>query len=72
MNTHSSPRSNSIWYDIYHYRISKWKKLIESEIVIQKTIRPAFYPYPDFPQFFKLHKNHFFSSSVFFICKKKK
>ena len=71
VNSHSHPRARSIWYDINHYRISKWKKLIETELIIQETIKPVFYPYPDYPQFFKLHKNLFFSSSVFFICKKK-
>ena len=71
INSHSYPRARSIWYDISHYRISKWKKLIENELIIQEIIKPVFYPYPDYPQFFRLHKNPFLSSSVFFICKKK-
>jgi ubiquinone/menaquinone biosynthesis C-methylase UbiE len=71
VKSHSYPRARSIWYDINHYRISKWKKLIETELIVQETIKPVLYPYPDYPQFFKLHKNLFFSSSVFFICKKK-
>ena len=70
--SHSQPRANSIWYDINHYRITKWKKMIEREFEIIEVIKPSFYPYPDYPQFFKIHKNLFFTSSVFFISKKKK
>jgi ubiquinone/menaquinone biosynthesis C-methylase UbiE len=71
INSHSFPRAKSIWYDLFHYRISKWKKEIEKDFEVKSIVKPCFYPYPDYPQFFKLHKNHFFSSSVFFICKKK-
>jgi len=72
ITSHSYPRANSIWYDIKNYKVSRWKKLIEEEFKIIETIKPCFYPYPDYPQFFKLHKNYFFSSSVFFICKKRR
>lgn len=72
ITSHSYPRANSIWYDIKNYKVSRWKKLIEEEFKIIETIKPSFYPYPDYPQFFKIHKNYFFSSSVFFICKKRK
>ena len=71
INSHSNPRANSIWYDIIHYRIKAWKKTISKRFEIIKVIKPCFYPYPDYPQLFKLHKNNFFSSSVFFICSKK-
>jgi ubiquinone/menaquinone biosynthesis C-methylase UbiE len=69
--SHSYPRAKSIWYDIFHYRTSKWKKTIGKEFEIKNIVNPYLYPYPDYPQFFKLHKNYFFSSSVFFICSKK-
>lgn len=69
--SHSYPRAKSIWYDIFHYRTSKWKKTIGKEFEIKNVVNPYLYPYPDYPQFFKLHKNNFFSSSVFFICSKK-
>ena len=71
ISSHSYPRANSIWYDIKNYKISRWKKLIEEEFKILEVKKPFLYPYPDFPQFFKIHKNRFFSSSVFFICSKK-
>jgi len=71
INSHSYPRANSIWYDIIHYRIKAWKKTISKRFEIIKVIKPCLYPYPDYPQLFKLHKNNFFSSSVFFICSKK-
>ncbi len=69
--SHSYPRANSIWYDIKHYRVKNWKKTIEKEFEIEKVILPCLYPYPDYPQFFKMHKSKLGSSSVFFICKKK-
>ena len=70
VSSHSYPRAKSIWYDLFHYRKSNWKKTIEREFKIKKVIKPCFYPYPDYPQFFKLYTSNFFSSSVFFICQK--
>tara|TARA_B110000902_G_C14244969_1_gene563917 strand:- start:933 stop:1700 length:768 start_codon:yes stop_codon:yes gene_type:complete len=70
INSHSYPRARSIWYDLFHYRISNWEKTIKREFKVKTVIKPCFYPYPDYPQFFKLHKSKLFSSSVFFICKK--
>jgi ubiquinone/menaquinone biosynthesis C-methylase UbiE len=69
--SHSNPKGKSIIYDLKNYKITSWKKLIEEEFEIEKTILPCLYPYPDYPQFFKLKKNKYFSSSVFFICRKK-
>ena len=71
IKSHSYPRAKSIWYDLFHYRTSQWKNTIKKEFKIKSVIKPCFYPYPDYLQFFKLHKNYFFSSSVFFICSKK-
>ena len=71
INSHSYPRAQSIWYDLFHYRISQWKNTIKKEFKIISIVKPCFYPYPDYPQLFKLHKSKFFSSSVFFICSKK-
>jgi SAM-dependent methyltransferase len=70
--SHSYPRAKTIFYDLNHYRVKKWKKLISIEFQVVEIIEPILYPYPDFIQFFKMHKNRFVSSSVFFICKKKK
>ncbi len=71
VSSHSYPRANSIWYDIKHYRVENWKKTLEKEFLIEKTILPCLYPYPDYPQFFKLHRSKSVSSSVFFVCRKK-
>lgn len=72
IGSHSYPLANSIWYDIKFYNIRNWKRLIQKEFRIIDEIKPCFYPFPDYPQFFNIHKNPFFSSSVFFICQKKK
>ena len=71
INSHSYPRARSIWYDLFHYRISNWQKTVKREFNVKSVIKPCFYPYPDYPQLFKIYKSKFFSSSVFFICKKK-
>lgn len=68
--SHSYPRANFIWYDLLHYRVSKWKSLVSKKFEIQKIIKPSFYPYPDYVQFFPIIKSKWISSSVFFICKK--
>ena len=70
INSHSYPRARSIWYDLFHYRINNWQKSVEREFKVKTVIKPCFYPYPDYPQFFKLYTSKFFTSSVFFICQK--
>ncbi len=72
ITSHSYPRSNSIFYDFRHYKKSNWKKIISNEFDIIKVLEPCLYPYPDYIQFFKIHHSKIGSSSVFFICKKKK
>ena len=68
VSSHSYPRAKSIWYDIFHYRTAHWKKLIDAEMEINTIHFPLWYPYPDFPQWFKPTKKKTFGSSVFFIC----
>lgn len=70
ISSHSYPRADSIWYDIKHYRVKNWQRIVEQEFKVEKVILPCIYPYPDYPQFFKLRKFKRFSSSVFFICSK--
>lgn len=70
IKSHSYPRAKSIWYDVKHYRVSNWKRIIEDEFEIIEIIKPCLYPYPDYPQWISLHKNKRFSSSVFFVCRK--
>lgn len=68
--SHSFPRAKFITYDLYHYRISNWRYIIESYFKIKKRITPGLYPYPDYLQWFPLLKVGSLSSSVFFICEK--
>jgi ubiquinone/menaquinone biosynthesis C-methylase UbiE len=71
INSHSSPRASSVWYDIVHYRANRWKKSIEMEFVVKEMRYPLLYPYPDYKQLFKPKKMKWCGSSVFFICTKK-
>lgn len=68
--SHSFPEQ-TILYDLKHYRVSNWRKTVSSVFSIEQEYLPAFYPYPDFLQFFDLKKNWRVGSSVFFICRKR-
>jgi ubiquinone/menaquinone biosynthesis C-methylase UbiE len=61
----------TLFYDFKHYRVSKWQATIAGVFDIQKVILPALYPYPDYLQWFPFSSSGRFSSSVFFICKKR-
>jgi ubiquinone/menaquinone biosynthesis C-methylase UbiE len=69
--SHSFPRAKYITYDLNHYRVSNWKKIVSNKFEIYKVITPGLYPYPDYIQWFPLFKKCKISSSVFFICKNK-
>jgi ubiquinone/menaquinone biosynthesis C-methylase UbiE len=62
----------TVFFDIKQYQISAWKKQLESHFKIKEIILPFFYPFPDYIQLFKAHKNKRFGSSVAFICEKKR
>jgi ubiquinone/menaquinone biosynthesis C-methylase UbiE len=68
-NSHSHA-NKTVFFDLKYYRVKNWKKIISKHFQIQKIIKPALYPYPEKIQFFPIHRNRFYSSSVFFICKK--
>ena len=68
IRSHSYPRAKSIWYDIFHYRTSNWQCIIERELKIQSIHFPLWYPYPDYPQWFRPSRKGTFGSSVFFVC----
>jgi len=61
----------TIVFDIKNYRSKIWKKKIENKLIIKEIIHPCLYPYPDYIPLFPFCKSRYFSSSVFFICKKK-
>lgn len=69
--SHSYPRAKTIFYDMHHYKIKKWQKTVERFFYVEHVLRPAKYPYPEYIQLFKMKKNAWKTSSVFFVCKKK-
>jgi len=69
--SHSFPRAQTIFYDLNHYRVANWTKIISEEFEVVKTLEPCLYPYPDYFQWFKIHHSNLGASSVFFVCKKK-
>ena len=68
--SHTDSKKN-ILYDLKHYKINNWKRIVSGEFKITETILPALYPYPNYLQLFKMKRNKRLSSSVFFICIKK-
>ena len=68
--SHSYPRANYIVYDLFHYRISNWKRIVGNQFKLKQIITPGLYPYPDYKQWFPVVRLRKLSSSVFFICKK--
>ena len=69
--SHSYPRAKTVFYDMLHYRIKTWERIVEQEFIIEQVLLPAFYSYPEYKQLFRMRKNVRMSSSVFFVCKKK-
>lgn len=69
-SSHSSPRAKYITYDLIHYRISNWRKIVGKQFQISTILTPGLYPYPDYIQWFPIIKRTKLSSSVFFICYK--
>ena len=69
-NSHSYPNARFIIFDLFHYRISNWRKKIKSHWKIEEELLPVLYPYPDYIQWFPMLNSKKFSSSVFFICRK--
>lgn len=70
------PRSHSIegktlLFDLKHYRVTNWQRIVEKVFKVEKVLLPAFYPYPEYRQWFPMTKMGKYSSSVFFICSKK-
>ena len=69
-SSHSSHRAKTIFFDLKHYKVNNWKSILSKVFQIENTLLPAFYPYPQYRQLFKMKKLYKKSSSVFFICKK--
>jgi ubiquinone/menaquinone biosynthesis C-methylase UbiE len=68
--SHSSHRAKTVFFDINYYNIKNWTEIVKKEFQIEKIILPAYYPYPQYRQLFKMKMNYKKSSSVFFICRK--
>ena len=69
--SHSHHTGKTLLYDLCYYRISNWQRILEQVFKVEKVILPALYPYPDYRQWFKMRHSRSYSSSVFFICRKK-
>ncbi len=69
--SHSHHTGKTILYDLKHYQITNWQKTLEQVFRIEKIVLPALYPYPDYRQWFKMRHSNSYSSSAFFICRKK-
>lgn len=69
--SHSHHTGKTLLYDLKHYRITNWKNTLEQVFTVEKIVLPALYPYPDFIQWFKMRHSNSYSSSAFFICRKK-
>lgn len=68
-SSHSDFNKSVLW-DIKNYKIRKWEKIVSNQFNIEKTLLPAYYPFPEYIQWFKLKTNYKKSSSVFFIAHK--
>jgi len=67
-----SHKGHSFLFDMSYYKITNWRRMIESEFVVEQTLLPLLYCYPEFREFFKPVKSRNFASSVIFVCRKKK
>lgn len=68
--SHSKPEM-TVFYDIKNYKIEKWRKMINAEFFIVEEKKPAFFWFADYKIFFLIEDHPKYSSSVFFICRKK-
>jgi ubiquinone/menaquinone biosynthesis C-methylase UbiE len=71
------PRSHSkegstLLFDLKAYKVKRWQQAVSQVFEVQEVLLPALYPYPEMRQWFSMKKSARFSSSVFFVCKKKK
>jgi ubiquinone/menaquinone biosynthesis C-methylase UbiE len=65
-----SHEGKTVFFDMQYYKIENWKKIVSKHFTVREVLLPAYYPYPETYQFFKIHKHPKKSSSVFFICSK--
>ncbi len=69
--SHSHHTGKTVLYDLRYYQISNWQRILEQVFEVEKVVLPALYPYPDYIQWFKMRHCKSYSSSVFFVCRKK-
>jgi len=67
-----SKEGSSLLFDLKAYKVKRWEQVISQVFEVQKIVLPALYPYPEMRQWFGMKKSSKYSSSVFFICVKKK
>ena len=71
------PRSHSkegstLLFDLKAYKVKRWQHTVAQVFDVKEVLLPALYPYPEMRQWFGMRKSSKYSSSVFFVCMKKK
>ncbi|MBP9151282.1 MAG: class I SAM-dependent methyltransferase [Flavobacteriales bacterium] len=69
-SSHGQP-NRTIFYDLWDYQVNRWKSRLEKQLRFDQLTQPALYCYPDFISLFKLSVIKNWSSSAFFIARKK-
>jgi ubiquinone/menaquinone biosynthesis C-methylase UbiE len=67
-----SAAGKSVLFDLKAYRSKRWRTVIEQVFDVKEELHPLLYPYPEYRQWFKPFVSKKYSSSVFFVCVKKK
>lgn len=58
--------------EIKKFSIKRWTSLVADSFEIEQVLLPCLYPWPDYPPLFPMLRLKKFSTSVVFICSKKK
>jgi hypothetical protein len=59
-------------FDLKAYKVKRWQHTVAQVFDVKEVLLPALYPYPEMRQWFGMRKSSKYSSSVFFVCMKKK
>lgn len=67
-----SKEGSTLLFDLKAYKVKRWQQVVSEVFEVKKVLLPALYPYPEMRQWFSMKKSIKYSSSVFFVCAKKK
>jgi len=62
----------TVLYDLFDYRVNSWAERVRNRLDLNEVILPGLYPFPDYSQWFKPLRGGTWSSSAFFIARKKR